>query len=186
MVWIFAATYFSWFFSEVFLSLSRRSKTSEKQNADKGSLGLIWTIIIVANFVAFYVAALFPMPIAESANIKYVGLAIIVVGVILRYSIVSSLGKYFTVNVSIAEDHKLKTDGFYKYLRHPSYSASLLSFAGYGISLNNWISLVLIVVAVSTAFLIRIRIEEEVLMGYFGEAYQDYKRKTKRLIPLIY
>ena len=114
------------------------------------------------------------------------GLALIIVGMILRLTIVASLGKFFTVNVTILEDHKLKQDGFYKYVRHPSYSASLLSFIGYGVSLNNWISLVIVTAAALTAFMIRIRIEEKTLTDHFGSKYVEYKKKTKRLIPFVY
>jgi protein-S-isoprenylcysteine O-methyltransferase Ste14 len=185
MIW-FIVTYMAWGVSEVYLSLFRRAGESVKQKSDKGSLGLIWAIVIVANFLSYFVSRWVPAPIADDQNIRYVGLALIILGVILRFTIVSSLGKFFTVNVVIAQDHKLKTDGFYKYLRHPSYSASIVSFAGYGVSLNNWISLAMIVAAISTALLIRIRIEEETLINHFGEEYATYRKKTKKLIPFIY
>ena len=126
------------------------------------------------------------MPISTETAIRYEGLALIIAGMILRLTIVSSLGKFFTVNVTILEDHKLKQDGFYKYVRHPSYSASLLSLIGYGVSLNNWISLVIVAGAALTAFLIRIRIEEKMLADHFGSQYVEYKKKTKRLIPFVY
>jgi len=185
MIW-FVLIYTIWFASEVFLSLFWRAGKSVKRKSDKGSLGLIWAIVIVANFLSYYISRWVPAGIADDQNIRYLGLALIIIGVILRFTIVSSLGKFFTVNVVIAQDHKLKTDGFYKYLRHPSYSASLLSFAGYGVSLNNWISLLIVVIAVSTAFLIRIRIEEETLIDHFSEEYLRYQKRTKRLIPFIY
>ncbi|WP_091394853.1 methyltransferase family protein [Flavobacterium noncentrifugens] len=65
------------------------------------------------------------------------------------------------------ENHKLKTDGFYKFLRHPSYFASLVSFVGFGISLNNWIALAIITTAIFTAFAYRIQVEEKVLGRIF-------------------
>ena len=34
--------------------------------------------------------------------------------------------------------------------------------------------------------LLRIELEEEMLVEAFGSDYEDYKRKTKRLIPHIY
>ncbi len=185
MIW-FVLTYAVWGTSEVYLSVFRRAGEIVKQKSDKGSLGLIWTIVIVANFLSYFISGWVTAAIADNQNIRYIGLALIILGVILRFTIVSSLGKFFTVNVVIAEDHKLKTDGFYRYLRHPSYSASILSFAGYGLSLNNWISLLVVVSAVSTAFLIRIRIEEETLISHFGEEYTAYRKKTKRLIPFIF
>jgi len=185
-MFVFPATYILWFLSEIFLSLSRRSEKSDKNNADRGSLGLIWAIIIAANVSSYYISVWFPLFISENQSIRYVGLVVILIGVLLRFTVVATLGKFFTVNVTIRPDHKLKTDGLYKYVRHPSYSASILSFVGYGISLNNWLSLLLITASVLTAFMIRIRIEERTLVGYFGDEYLDYMENTKRLIPFVF
>ena len=185
-MWLFLITYCLWILSEISLSLFRRSEKADNKNADKGSLGLIWVIIIIANTLAYNVSEWIYMPISTETAIRYEGLALIIAGMILRLTIVSSLGKFFTVNVTILEDHKLKQDGFYKYVRHPSYSASLLSLIGYGVSLNNWISLVIVAGAALTAFLIRIRIEEKMLADHFGSQYVEYKKKTKRLIPFVY
>lgn len=44
----------------------------------------------------------------------------------------SQSGEFFTVQVAIKEDHQLKTDGYYTNVRHPSHTASLLSFIGFG------------------------------------------------------
>jgi len=35
-------------------------------------------------------------------------------------------------------------------------------------------------------FLIRIRIEEAMLIEEFGDAYRSYKEETKKLIPFVY
>jgi len=185
MIW-FVSIYVIWFSSEVFLSLFRRAGKSVKQKSDKGSLGLIWAIIIIANFLSYFLSRWVPAGISDDQNIRYLGLALIVIGQVLRFTIVFSLGKFFTVNVAIAQDHKLKTDGFYRFIRHPSYSASLLSFAGYGITLNNWISLILVVSSVATAFLIRIRIEEKTLIDHFGGEYMEYIKRTKKLVPFVF
>lgn len=100
--------------------------------------------------------------------------------------VINNLGKYFTVDVTIKKDHQLKTDGFYKYVRHPSYAFSLLTFLGLAIVLNNYISAVIVFVPVFLMFLYRIKIEEKVLTEQFGSDYSDYMKKTKRLIPFIY
>ena len=124
-------------------------------------------------------------PIYSDSSFRYLGLIVIVIGIILRFSAVVSLGKFFTVDVTIREDHKLKTDGVYKFLRHPSYFASLISFIGFGISINSWIGLILIVVAVLTVFIYRIKIEEKILIEQFGAEYLEYKKTTKGIIPFV-
>jgi protein-S-isoprenylcysteine O-methyltransferase Ste14 len=101
-------------------------------------------------------------------------------------AIIKTLGQMFTADVTIKRNHKLKKGGFYKYLRHPSYSASLLSFVGFGISLKNLISLMLVIILILTAFIIRIRVEEKELIEHFGSENLDYKKGTKGIIPFIY
>jgi protein-S-isoprenylcysteine O-methyltransferase Ste14 len=183
---IFTIVYSSWFLSEILLHRYLRSKKTDKQNTDKGSLRIIWVLIVIANFSAVFVSIYHYLPVSENQVIAYAGLALILLGMALRLIVVASLGKYFTVDVTIKQDHKLKKDGFYAYVRHPSYFASILSFIGFGISLNNWISLLIITVLIFTAFMIRIRIEEKALIDHFGSEYLDYRKKTKGLIPFIY
>ncbi|WP_379967334.1 methyltransferase family protein [Epilithonimonas sp. UC225_85] len=71
-------------------------------------------------------------------------------------------------------------------MRHPSYSASLLTFLGLGLYLNNWFALAVAFIPPFLAFLYRIKIEEEALTEQFGKDYTDYKEQTKKLIPFIY
>ncbi len=183
---IFIITYSIWFLSEILVNRLLGSKKTDKQNIDKGSLYLIWIIIFICIFSAVFISNKIYIPLLKDPNIKYFGIILIYLGIILRLATIKTLGKFFTVDVTIKENHRLKKDGFYKYLRHPSYTASLLSFIGFGISLNNLISLALIVILIFTAFSIRIRVEEKVLIEHFGSEYSDYKKNTKGIIPFIY
>jgi protein-S-isoprenylcysteine O-methyltransferase Ste14 len=183
---ILIITYSIWFLSEILINRFLRSKNTDKKHVDKGSLYLIWIIIIITNFAAVFVSNKYYFPISKDANFVYIGLILIFIGIILRLTIIATLGQFFTVDVTIKQNHKLKKDGFYKYLRHPSYSASLLSFIGFGITLNNWMSLTLVSILILIAFIIRIKIEERALIEHFGSEYLDYKKSTKGIIPFIY
>jgi protein-S-isoprenylcysteine O-methyltransferase Ste14 len=183
---ILVITYSVWFLSEILINGFLRSKNTDKQNVDKGSLYLIWIIIIISIFAAVFVSNKYYFPLSKDSNIVYIGLVLIFIGIILRLTIIATLGQFFTVDVTIKQNHKLKRNGFYKYLRHPSYSASLLSFIGFGIMLNNWISLALVTILILMAFIIRIKIEERALIEHFGTEYLDYKKSTKGIIPFIY
>ena len=107
-------------------------------------------------------------------------------GIIFRLYAIKTLGRYFTVNVTIREGHKIIKQGLYKYLRHPSYTGSLLSFVGFGISLNNWVSFLIVMIPVTASFIRRMNIEERALTEQFGEEYITYKKQTWRLLPFIY
>ena len=183
---VFTITYFVWFLSETLLNRLLHSKSTDKQNADKNSLLLIWITVVAVIFVAIYIAFNYHFPIYQNPVFHYLGLGIIYLGIILRIASVLSLGKFFTVDVTIREDHKLKKDGLYRFLRHPSYFASLISFVGFGITINSWPGLFLLIAAVLTVFIYRIKIEEKILIEQFGSEYQDYRKTTSGIIPFIY
>ena len=182
---VFIVIWSLWFLSEIFLNRLLRSGKQDQKDQDKGSLHLIWITIAAANTLGVLFAAYIPFPIGHGLTLPLTGLAIIVCGMIIRFVSVWSLGKYFTVDVTIRKNHKIKTDGIYKRVRHPSYTGSILSFIGFGISLNNWISLAVVAIPVIWTMLYRIRIEEQLLTEQFGKEYLDYKKKTRRLIPFF-
>lgn len=183
---IFAITYTIWFLSEILINRLFHSKATDKQNADKGSLYLIWIVIFIGIFSAVFISNKYYFPLLKNSNVGYFGLLLIYMGIILRLAIIKTLGHFFTVDVTIKQYHKLKKDGFYKHLRHPSYAASLISFIGFGISLNNLISLAIVFILILTAFMIRIKVEERMLIEHFGSEYLNYKKTTKAIIPFIY
>ena len=183
---ILTVTYSIWFLSEILINRFFRSKKTDKQNADKGSLYFIWLTVIIGIFTAIFVSNKYYFPILKDANVVYIGLFLIFMGIIFRLIIIATLGQFFTADVTIKQNHKLKKDGFYKYLRHPSYFASLLSFIGFGVTLNNWISLAIITILILMTFIVRIKIEEKALIEHFGSEYLDYKKNTKGIIPFIY
>ena len=92
----------------------------------------------------------------------------------------------FTVDVAIANEHTLKTNGLYKVVRHPSYLGLILIIAGLGLCLNSWLSFIIMFVPTFIAISYRIAIEEKALIEEFGDQYTQYKSKVKRLIPGIY
>ena len=183
---IFPIIYSLWFLSEIILNRLRRSNSSDKKGADKNSLLLIWVVVIPVIVISSYIAQRFYIPIVESQWTGYTGLAIMIIGIVIRLLVIKSLGRYFTVDVTIRQDHQLKKDGFYSLVRHPSYFASWLSFAGFGISVNNWISFLLVSVSALAVFMYRIKVEEEVLINQFGPQYLEYKKSTKAIIPFIF
>ena len=50
----------------------------------------------------------------------------------------------------------------------------------------NWISGLSGIVGWGILYFLRINREERMMVETFGDAYRDYMRRTKRIIPLIY
>jgi len=119
-------------------------------------------------------------------SIAVIGLALLLVGITIRWTAIYTLGKYFTGTVLIKKDHRLIQRGMYKHLRHPAYTGALLAHLGLGLSFSNWITLSLSVVPFAVAAFYRMHVEEQALSEAFGDAYSRYCRSTKRLIPKLY
>jgi protein-S-isoprenylcysteine O-methyltransferase len=109
-----------------------------------------------------------------------------VAGLLLRWWAIVTLGRFFTVDVTLEKDHVLVELVPFRMVRHPSYTGVLLAFAGFALSLGNWAALLVILLPIGAAFIHRMNVEENALSGALGPQYTDYMRRTKRLMPFIY
>lgn len=172
--------------SELALSLLRRAG-SQATNKDRHSLPLIWAVVAAAMLGGVALAYALPgLALPHAQAFYFAGLVIFVAGLALRWYAIRYLGRWFTVNVAIAEDQPLIHSGPYALMRHPSYTGALMAFLGFALCLGNAASLALVVVATVSVFSWRIRIEEAVLAQAFGQRWKDYSSRTRRLIPWVY
>ncbi len=96
------------------------------------------------------------------------------------------LGKYGTPVIHTGEEHKLVTKGLYKVVRHPMYFGAILMMLGPYIAFRSILVLIGTVVSYIPLMKMRIKLEEETLIGTFGDDYKNYIKRTRKLIPLIY
>ena len=176
-----------WLASEVILGLLARSKGGAVKKADKYSMGLIWLTIGPCIFAGKALGTGRAGFIATgSLAISFAGLVLMIVGQGIRWTAIAALGRFFTADVSIQKSHVLVEKGLYKFIRHPSYTGSLLTFLGFGLTFSNWLSALVLFVPTTAVFLYRIHVEEQALAEFFGDAYLQYRQRTKRLLPGVY
>ena len=191
-----APSYLFFFLAFTELLLWRMTRpTAGHQKKDRGSLYILFVVIAVSAHVAKLSAQHLPqmgMAVvlgwgAASMRALYcVGIAVFASGLALRWFSVYYLGRLYTFEVAIADDHQVIRTGPYRYLRHPAYSGALLSFVGLGICTGNFLSFLWFTAPVAWALLYRIRVEEAALTEALGRSYVDYAKKTARLIPYVY
>ena len=66
----------------------------------------------------------------QFTNTFFLGSVVLIFGAIVRISCYYYLGKHFTFELSVHDDHKLVTSGPYSVVRHPSYSGNTLIVIG--------------------------------------------------------
>ena len=115
-----------------------------------------------------------------------VGIALMLVGVALRWYAIRVLGQYFTRDVAVRPDQPVVQSGPYRYIRHPAYSGTLLTMLGLGLTVTNWTSLVAIMVCTLLGYAYRVSVEEQALRDKIGQPYVDYMRRTRRFIPFVF
>jgi protein-S-isoprenylcysteine O-methyltransferase len=173
--------------SEILLTLTRRSRTKTGTKQDRSTLGIIWLVIAVSIMVGIFVAQNFrAAPLPHGRMFARAGVVLFVAGLILRWWAIITLGRFFTVDVTIERDHELVERGPFCVVRHPSYTGVLLAFVGFALSLGNWGALLVILLPIGAAFIHRMNVEEEALSRALGARYADYMKRTKRLVPFIY
>lgn len=165
--------------------VKRSGASSSKIQKDKGSLILLWITITIC-FTLGFIFAYWRVWGFNEYLIYGCGLLIILLGSVVRWASILQLKKAFTVDVAVGTEQKLKTDGMYLIIRHPSYLGLLFIMIGFSISMNSLISIALVTIPMFLAINYRIIVEEKVLTEGFGDAYKNYKTKTKRLIPWVY
>jgi protein-S-isoprenylcysteine O-methyltransferase Ste14 len=181
------ALYICWVLSEVAIFVFTRTKSGKGEIKDRGSLLLLWVVI----FASLYLGPLYGDThqrnmFGNAEWIRYAGLALMIVGLAIRWTAVVSLGKSFSANVAIRTEQRLKTNGLFRFVRHPSYFGLLLVIVAIGIHTHNWIGFAISVIPPFAALSYRIHVEESALKAAFGDAYAAYSHRTKRLIPAIY
>ncbi len=120
-----------------------------------------------------------------SYNFVWWGALIFLVGAFIRTTARLQLGKLFTFNVKIMQDHKLKQDGLYKYIRHPGYTGILIEVIGWCIFFQTFWGTLSAIIFILPAGYYRIKVEEQTLeKNILG--YTEYKKKVKAIIPFLF
>jgi protein-S-isoprenylcysteine O-methyltransferase Ste14 len=95
------------------------------------------------------------------------------------------LGRNWSGEITIKEDHQLVRSGPYAKVRHPIYTALLLMYVGTTIVSGQIHALLGLLVAI-IAYLRKTRMEETNLVNAFGARYYEYRKETWAIVPGLY
>jgi protein-S-isoprenylcysteine O-methyltransferase Ste14 len=89
-----------------------------------------------------------------------------------------------SVTPDVKQDARFVVAGPYKVIRHPMYSAVLLTFLPFVLDRPS-LFLSIVFLSLLTTLVIKLNYEESLLKNHFKE-YEEYTKHSWRLIPFIY
>ena len=182
-----AVTIFLQLFTVLYLPPAMRTK--EKQEGGKGrpkiDLILLQITSLAIVLVAPYSDRHFLGAFDIGDTIRCLGLVPLAFGLVLMQMAEKYLGRQFSIEITLKENHRLITSGPYRLIRHPRYLGIITFFLGMSLVFRSYLAAIL-VVALSVILLWRIHAEESMLQREFGETWDEYCAKSWRLIPFLF
>ena len=148
---------------------------------DRGSAALIILSVFASITVAFSLGSAGVGALPDW--VFYPGVFLMILGVVIRQWAIAVLGRFFSLTVRVAEDHRVVDKGPYRLVRHPSYTGVMITFTGLGLAVQSWPAVLVLLLVFGVAYGYRMQVEEATLALQLGEEYVAYTRRTKRLIP---
>ncbi|KAA8537114.1 hypothetical protein F0562_029592 [Nyssa sinensis] len=160
-----------------------------KSNVTLGSLLISksYVLAMICSLLEYFVELFFFPELKENWWISNLGLAMVVVGEIIRKTAILTAGQAFTHLIKIyhEEHHKLVTHGVYRFVRHPGYCGFFIWSVGTQIMLCNLISTFAFAILVWKFFSKRIPSEEYFLRQFFGSQYDEYASRVSSGVPFV-
>jgi len=119
-------------------------------------------------------------------KVRWAGVVAMLLGLLLRVWASLVLGAFYTRTLRTQSEQRLITEGPYKAIRHPGYLGVIMLWLGGAVATGNVIAILLISLPILRVYKRRIEAEEVMLAAAFPQEYENYARRTRRLIPLLY
>ncbi|HYS53537.1 MAG TPA: isoprenylcysteine carboxylmethyltransferase family protein [Thermoanaerobaculia bacterium] len=162
------------------------ARTVKRESA--GSRLLVLVLFALGFLPIFNPRALSPFlatPLFNAPAVFDAGVVITILGLGFASWARLHLGRQWSGSVTVKADHELIRSGPYAVVRHPIYTGLLAGVAGTALA-RATIGAFCGVVLIGVGCLIKIRVEERMMTEQFGDAYRDYRRDVRTLIPFLW
>ncbi len=185
----FTVFYIIFLVSAILYQIVVERKVDEAGKSDRSNVYFNWTHLFI-NLTYF---GLLGLPVVEyfllkkkiNPIISIVGVLMVVLGIWGRNYSIKFLGKYWSGDIEIKEDHRIIREGPYAYVRHPAYLSMIMNGLGLCLIPNAYYSLIFAFIIYVPAYIIRIVLEERIFLKELGEKYLNYKREVPALLPFV-
>ena len=191
---------FRWIFISIFvisLSISTYYRRKARMSGEviprlrEGKLALLRLLLALPVLLVFLAYMINPgwmvwFTASLPVWVRWLGVGLGIVCVILVWWVFISIGSNISETVLTKKDHRLVKNGPYRWVRHPLYSVFGIEFIAFSLISETWLIGVFAVVAIAFLILIVVPKEEAELVKKFGEEYEEYRRRTGKLLPQIF
>jgi protein-S-isoprenylcysteine O-methyltransferase Ste14 len=168
----------------------RRSRSVKVVKSRKSPLE---TGLLVLTWVGFFVPliwiaspAFFFAEYSLHTGPLLAGVMCLAIGLWLFHRSHADLGSNWSITLEVREQHRLITQGVYRRIRHPMYSALVLYSVGQALVIPNWVAGPSNLIAFVVLLALRVRAEERMMVEQFGDEYAAYTARTARLVPGVW
>lgn len=116
---------------------------------------------------------------------RIIGLLVFIIFSWLQVLSFKNLKDNYSQEIVIKKNHTLVTTGTHKTIRHPQYIVQIISDLGLGIAICSYLVVPLVLFIELPLFILRAKKEEELLQSYFGDKFNEYKKRSSFMIPFI-
>jgi len=187
---VFAIVMLCWFaFVGIFL-LRKKPPSPPDQKREPDSLfgvalqGVSFAIVWAVHRAMFTPFISHSESLALAASVLAMVAAVSSVWLIM--AALKTLGKEWSLTARLIEGHQLATSGPYAYVRHPIYTGMLGMLVATGLAVSHWTALLGALIVFFVGTIIRVRREEKLLRGAFGEQFEAYARRVPAILPGLY
>lgn len=142
-------------------------------------LGIVPAIHVATGWPAFADRMQHPLALA-------LGIVVAIAALVMFRLTHKALGVMWSVSLQLKQEHRLVTNGVYRHLRHPMYTAFWLMALAQALLVPNWVAGLAGLVGFGTLYVLRVGEEERMMEEAFGEEYRAYSARTKRIIPFVH
>lgn len=179
-------------FSIIRIEYYRRARKSGYKTVieEKRHYSIWLSIFICYEVFTFFAYILFPEALAWGALplLPWLRLAGAFLGVLALFWFVwvhQTLGNNLSVKLRIKDSQYLVTDGPYRWVRHPMYTAFYVLHVAAFLLTANWFIGVTWMAGLTAIIMLRVKREEEMLLLRFGNEYGTYMKQTGRFVPRV-
>ena len=168
-----------------FIEFKRRKQTKKEKKSIVETGTMLLFFFFFYSLIRFNIGQIDIDPFSTQLLLTIIGLLILIIGCIINIIGRINLGKNWSNQIKIYDDHSLVSNGVYKIVRHPLYASIIWMFFGASLIYSNYLAFLANLIIFIPFMYYRAKQEETLLKNEFID-YKDYQIKVGMFFPKLF